>query len=237
MSRPRTRLLLIASTCVLALPLLAWGVFRIWLATQPEDFRAQIEQFSPLEFVAVVRDTVRPPPVDDRGAWGRRLLPGRGDAPWVRRHSLDGRPRMLSIAPASDIRLAYSTETASVHRLWRGDIEFTGPVYDARHGREPQSTGVAWWSPPSATAWQVEVDGTFEPARVQWRGHGFDGEDEALWLRFDLLVDDPGTGRPRLVRSVTEWPEIRPHAGAPGSTSSDDSSSRRRPIRPRPRSP
>ena len=218
MSTPWKRRLLIAIACLLAVPLLAWGGFRAWLATLPTDFRAQIEQYSTLEFLGVLHDMVRPPSVEDRGAWGRFDVPGRGDSPWVRRHSLDGRPRMLSAALAPGIRLAYGTESASVHMLWRGAIDFAGPVYDARHGREPRSTGVAWWRPGSATVWQVEVDGAFQPAAVQWRGHGFDPDAGALWMRFDLLVEDGDADFARVVRTVTERPELEGDPASAGVT-------------------
>jgi cytochrome c551/c552 len=188
---------------------------RVWLSNQPRDFQAQIEQFSPSEFVVLLRDTFWPASVADRGAWGRSPVDGRGDSPWVRRLSLDGRPRMLAIALAPELWLAYSTETASIHQLWRGGIDYTGPVYDARHGREPSSQGSAYLRAPRATAWRIrDEQGDWRAARVQWRGHGFRPDGRTLWLRYDLLApDDPA----RVLRSVTESPDLDP-AAAPPST-------------------
>jgi cytochrome c len=199
---PSIRLLKIALVILLAIPLLIWGGFRIWLSSQPNAFRASIEDFSTLEFLEVVYDHAFPRALPDRAGWGRRSYPGRGHSPWVIRSSLDGRPRMLAIALAEELWLAYSTETASIHQFWRGDVDYTGPVYDAQHGFEPASRGAAYLRPPTATAWRVQRDGAWIPADVQWRGHGFDSSTGALWIRFELRESKSQVGR-----IVTEWPE------------------------------
>lgn len=191
----------IALGVLLALVILPLVGFRIWLAQQPNETRLAIEAFTPIEFLSVVGNQFFPQATEDRAAFGRREYPGRGHSPWVLRSSLDGRPRMLSIALAPEIWLAYSTQTAGVHQLWRGDIDFTGPVFDARHGAEPMSRGAAWWRPAAAMAWRVREAGGWEPATVHWRAHGFDPESGALWLRFE--VGDRAGRR----RSLVEWPE------------------------------
>ena len=195
------RALTVLLALIVAVPVLLWAGFRIWLVSQPDAFRAQIEQFSTLEFVGVIRDLVFPPPFADRGEFGRRDYPGRGHSPWVLRSSLDGRPRILAIALAPERWLAYSTETASIHQLWRGEVDYTGPVYDAHHGFEPTSRGDAYLRPIAGTAWLVRAGEGWSPAETRWRGHGFDPESGALWLAYDV---HDGHGR---VRRVTEWPD------------------------------
>jgi len=191
----------IALCVAVLIPILVWGGFRIWLVQQEPQFRASIEAFSPLEFVFVLRDTFFPAPLEDRAGFGRRDPAGRGRSPWVMRSSLDGRPRMISLALAPELWLAYSTETASIHQLWRGALDFTGAVFDAQHGVEPISTGSALLRRPQTTAWRVRENDRWQPARVQWRGHGFDPDSGALWLRYEL-ADAAGA-----TRLVTEWPE------------------------------
>ena len=196
------RRLSIFAVVVLAITFGLVSGFRAWLSRQPNETRLAVESFSLLELAAVFYTTVHPLPIDDNAGFGRRAYPGRGHSPWILRSSLDGRPRMLLVALAPELWLAYSTETASIHQLWRGDVDFSGPVYDARQGREPMSRGAAWWRPDSATAWRVEsADGGWEQARVRWLGHGFEREGGALWLRFEL---SDRTGR---TRKITEWPE------------------------------
>ena len=124
------RFLLLVLAIVIALPLLGWGAFRLWLVNQPPDFRAQIEQLSAAELGQAIRNAVVPGERIDRAKYGRRVYPERGDSPWVRRSALDGRPRILTAAFAKDLRAAWSTETASLHLFWRGDVDYAGPVYD-----------------------------------------------------------------------------------------------------------
>ena len=202
MQVPLIRLFKIGLIGLLVIPFLLWSGFRLWLSSQPNTLRASIEDFSTLEFLEVVYDYAFPRPLPDRAGWGRRDYPGRGHSPWVIRSSLDGRPRMLSIALAEGLWLAYSTETASIHQFWRGDVDFTGPVYDARHGFEPTSRGETYARPPTPTAWRIRSGGQWTPADIRWRGHGFDPANGALWIRFELR---DATGE--LVRQVTEWPE------------------------------
>lgn len=185
--------------------------YRAWLDRQPNETRLAVEAFSALELASLIFTTVHPVPIDDNAGFGRRDHPGRGHSPWVLRSSLDGRPRMLLAALAPELWLAYSTETASIHQLWRGDVEFSGPVYDARQGPEPMSRGAAWWRPEAVTAWRVAAaEGAWEPARVRWLGHGFEPGSGALWLRFEL------SDRAGRMRRVTEWPERAPASARSG---------------------
>ena len=205
------RFLVLSVILMITLPLIAFAGFRIWLAQQPTDLRAQIEQFSTLEFLGLIKNTLLPSPIVDRAGFDRRAHIGRGHSPWVLRSSLDGRPRMLAAALAPDLWLAYSTETASIHQFWTGDIDYTGPVYDARHGREPRSHGNAFLRAPFETAWRIQQNGEWRPAQIQWRGHGFSPDSGALWIRFDVFSEDG----PK--RTVTEWPEREISIELPGA--------------------
>jgi cytochrome c551/c552 len=200
--------IILGTLCLLCL--LVWGGFRIWLVQQEPSFRAGIEAFSTIEFLALLYDMALPQDLPGAGEIGRRDYPGRGHSPWVLRTSLDGRPRMLSLAIGPDEWLSYSTETASIHQYWRGGIHFTGPVYDAKHGGEPTSTGTAFLRQPEESAWLVREGDAWIPARVRWRGHGFDPDTGALWLRFELMTPSGAAVR------VTEWPERLADGGRTG---------------------
>jgi cytochrome c551/c552 len=186
------RRLAIGLSLALLLVALPWAGFRLWLAAQPPETRIAVEVLSPSEFVTLVLDHYLPRPIEDNAGFLRRDYPGRGHSPWVMRSSLDGRPRMLSLALAPELWLAYSTETASVHQLWQGELDFQGPAFDASHGREPMSRGNAYLRGSTRTDWRVLERHVWHPAQVRWRGHGFDPGSGALWLRFEL---ESGSGR------------------------------------------
>ena len=221
------RIALVLIALLVALPILAWGGFQIWLRTVPPEFRAQIEQFSTWQFIGIVRETISPPPFADRGGFGRRIYEGRGDSPWVRRSALDGRPRMLAAALGPEQWIAYSTETGALHQFWRGDIDYTGPVFDAAHGFEPTSRGEAYLRPSTGPAWSIEWQGELHPAHVQWIAHGFDPGSGGLWLRYrlrppaDLMAAAMARGEATDAaheRIVTEWPELAGAAPLPAAT-------------------
>ncbi len=161
---------------------LSWAGFRLWLRGQPEQTRATVEAFSTLELLAAARAELFPPEPVDRAGFGRRLVPGRGHAPWILRSSLDGRPRMLQLALAPGIWLSYGTEIASLYQLWRGELELTGAVYDTRHGPEPVSMGTAWLRQADETDWRV---GDAVP-EVRYLGHGVDPASGRAYLRSEL---------------------------------------------------
>jgi cytochrome c551/c552 len=187
--------------------------YRIWLAQQPPQTRSAVEAFTLREFLTAVQHEISPPPAQDFAGFGRREYARRGHSPWVLRSSLDGRPRMLSLALAPSIWLSYSTETASIHQLWRGEIELTGPAFDERHGGEPLSRGAALFRGDAATAWRVRGAKGWEPAHVRWRAYGVEGAGNGrAWLRFEV---SDGAGNARI---VTERPE---QLGARGSAATE----------------
>ncbi|MCH2171941.1 DUF1080 domain-containing protein [Myxococcota bacterium] len=181
--------------------LFTWMGFRVWLNQQPEETRATVGAFGTMELWRQIADMYFPAPIVDQAGFGRTRQPERGHAPWVLRTSLDERPRMLTLAPAEDLWVAYSTETASIHRFWRGDLDLSGAVYDAQHGPEPRSRGEAYLMGETSTDWRVGGAEAWQRARVKWRAHGIDSVTGEVWLRFELRA-----GGARAL--VTEWPEV-----------------------------
>jgi cytochrome c551/c552 len=196
------RVLIVLVGVLCGLMLLLWAGSHYWISQQSPRLRASLGAFSTSELLQVVSDQFFPEPLKDNATFGRRTRLGRGHSPWVLRTSLDGRPRILSLAIGDKIWLAYSTETGSIHRLWQGELKLAGPVYDGIHGAEPASRGMAWWMPPTQTAWRVREGKEWRPARIRWRGHAFAPEQAGVQLQFDL-VDTTGA-----VRTVVERPEL-----------------------------
>jgi cytochrome c len=124
----------------------------------------------------------------------------RGRDPFVFRAVLDERPRMLVLALRPDFWVAYDAERAALSKLWEGGVNFTGAVYDWRHGPQPTSRGRAWLVSPWQEPWEVVLDGRALPAEVRWRGHRLD--DGRATLLYDL-----GYGGTDWIH-VTESPEV-----------------------------
>lgn len=57
-------------------------------------------------------------------------IDGRGRDPWVFRALFDDRSRMVLIAPKNDFWMVFNPDTCSMHRIWKGDVDFRGKVWD-----------------------------------------------------------------------------------------------------------
>lgn len=101
----------------------------------------------------------------------------RGHDPWVFRCALDRQPRMVVIALAPGWWMAFDAQQCRVHKVWRGDVEFTGTVYDTKHGPQPRAVG----DPLVSTAAPMLAG---SPAAARWRGYRFAGGE--VVLRFDV---------------------------------------------------
>ena len=132
----------------------------------------------------------------------------RGRDPWVFRCTLDGRARVIVVALGRGLWAAYDAQTCGLYKVWTGDIDLTGSVYDSRHGPQPRSVGTVHAQLGSSDLWRFLPDGdpgdvppVLEPVGVRFAGYRVDG-DEAVTFRYELTLPD---GR---VVSVTETPRI-----------------------------
>ena len=89
------------------------------------------------------------------------------------RSVLDGKPRMLTLQMADEVRLAYDTQAGHFYKAWWGDVDLKGIVYDTRHGPQPESQGAVYLTQDSAR-WQS--DGT----EISYAGHRFAGRQTVL---------------------------------------------------------
>lgn len=98
--------------------------------------------------------------------------------PWVFRSVLDKRPRMITIALDEDLWLAYDAQNGGLYRAWKGGVEFTGPVYDTRHGPQPRSLGEAYQQHEREVFWTLMRHGRpVADARVDFRGYELEGTE------------------------------------------------------------
>ncbi len=137
-------------------------------------------------------------------SYGREQVAGRGNAPWVIRGNLDGRPRMILFALAPGLWAAWDTKTVSLYQVWEGGVRFDGAAYNYQHGPQPASEGAALIRNEGQTRWFLEVDGEERGAEVTWRGHEYSPDRGTAALHFTLEAGDN-----RLVLSQAPDVEVR----------------------------
>ncbi len=115
--------------------------------------------------------------------------PARPNDPWVFRSVIDKQPRMITFALHNNMWVSYSTDSCSLYKAWPGGVDFTGAVYNMRHGPQPMSVGAAWMENKSRQPWQVNINGKSEMPRTDYKGHRYlkDGSAEIM---YDLVLAD-----------------------------------------------
>ena len=118
-------------------------------------------------------------------------LPERPRDPWVFRSTLDGRPRMVTIALDRDLWVAYDATWCGLYAAWKGDVDFDGSASPGEP-RAPPSTpalrGARDLEGPDGAVWWIARDGEAVAAKPVWRGYAFDGGQ--VQLRYELVHPD-----------------------------------------------
>ncbi len=156
----------------------------------------RIEQAGKQERATRQRDDERDPPAATQPQ--SDATPERGRDPWVFRCVLDRRPRVVVVALSPDLWAAYDATTCNVYKVWRGDLELTGSVYDTRHGPQPQTRGDELVTFGENDAWSI---GDGEPIQPRWMGYRVDGQ-RSVTMQYRLPTESDGAGV-----TVRETPE------------------------------
>ncbi|WP_158965742.1 family 16 glycoside hydrolase [Paraglaciecola sp. L3A3] len=89
------------------------------------------------------------------------------------RSTLDGETRIISLKLGNDITAAYDTKSSKLFKLWQGETNLTGAVFDQKHGPQPKTSGQTFvengqaeWSAGSGT--------------VSYHGHQINDQDVSL---------------------------------------------------------
>ncbi|MEQ1823518.1 MAG: hypothetical protein ABL949_13490 [Fimbriimonadaceae bacterium] len=94
---------------------------------------------------------------------------GRGRDPWVFRCIFEDRTRMLVFALGDHLWMAFNPETCGVYKVWKGDIDFRGKVWDFSQ-ENSRSVGEILYQAPNAIL----------PATADWTPYGVAKVDE-VW--------------------------------------------------------
>lgn len=129
--------------------------------------------------------------------------------PWVFRSVLDLQPRMLTLALDEKMWAAYHADNGALYKVWKGNVELTGAVYDTYHGPQPVSLGDAYLINENKTPWEVTLDEKTETPETLYKGHRkTKGQVEIL---YDLVLENGN------IIKVAERPEyIESESGQPG---------------------
>ena len=111
----------------------------------------------------------------------------RPNDPWVFRSVLDKQPRMITFALNDNLWVSYSTDSCSLYKAWGGSTDFTGAVYNMRHGPQPMSIGASWFENKHRQPWQVTFGGKTEQPRTDYKGHRYTKNGQAE-IMYDLVL-------------------------------------------------
>ena len=119
--------------------------------------------------------------------------PSRPHEPWVFRSVLDQQARMVTISLSPELWVAYDAKTCGLYRAWpggeKGGVLFTGPVYNDRHGPQPQSEGPAYeQNKPAARAWSAARGTAAVGVKTRFDGYRRDGQ-KRVTLMYTLTLD------------------------------------------------
>ncbi|MCW5924955.1 MAG: DUF1080 domain-containing protein [Saprospiraceae bacterium] len=113
----------------------------------------------------------------------------RPNDPWVFRSVIDNQPRMITFALHDNLWVAYSTDSCSLYKAWSGSCDFTGAVYNMRHGPQPMSIGPSWFENKYRQPWTVTISGSAQSPRTDYKGHRYTRKGQAE-IMYDLVLAD-----------------------------------------------
>jgi cytochrome c len=113
----------------------------------------------------------------------------RPNDPWVFRSVMDKQARMVTFALHDRLWVSYSTDSCSLYKAWSGSVDFSGAVYNMRHGPQPMSIGAAWFENKHRQPWVVTSGGKSEIPRTDYKGHRYTANGQAE-LMYDLVLSD-----------------------------------------------
>ena len=133
----------------------------------------------------------------------------RPNDPWVFRSVLDKQPRMVTFALNDKLWVSYSTDSCSLYKAWAGSVDFSGAVYNMRHGPQPMSVGASWFENKHRRPWLVTTGGKTENPHTDYKGHRYlkNGEAEIM---YDLVLASGQRIR------INERPSFVNNDGQPG---------------------
>ncbi|MDA0196661.1 MAG: DUF1080 domain-containing protein [Bacteroidetes bacterium] len=129
--------------------------------------------------------------------------------PWIVRVNLDSRPNMIGLALNKNMFAAYDGKIGGLYKVWKGNINFTGPVYDNLHGPQPTSEGEAYITEKlETTPWSVVNNDKEKSSVVSYKGYVINNDQITIKYTMTLASGE--------IINVSETPEYISKDGKPG---------------------
>jgi cytochrome c len=106
---------------------------------------------------------------------------------------------MLCVALSPGWWLAFDAQSCRIHKIWDGGVEFTGPVYDTRHGPQPAAIGDVMIEGRPA---KLIENGESRDLTSRWLGYRF--VNSQVVLRYELRDVE------QTVANIELTPELTP---------------------------
>lgn len=113
--------------------------------------------------------------------------PAHDREPWIFRCVLDNNARMVVLSLGHDVWAAYDADQCRLAKLWVGDVNFSGAVFDTKHGPQPKSRGVMLMDRPiKLEPARPGATNTPDGTHVEgYRGYRIDGDHATLRFEFN----------------------------------------------------
>jgi cytochrome c len=112
----------------------------------------------------------------------------RANDPWVFRSVLDKKPRMVTIALNKEMWAAYRTDSCILYKVWRGNVNLDGPVYNTHHGPQPTTVGDSYFENHFNQPWSIIIDGKTQAITPNYKGHWF--KNGGVTLLYEVNLPD-----------------------------------------------
>lgn len=103
--------------------------------------------------------------------------------PWIFRSVLDLNPRVVTLALDDNMWAAFHAGDCSLYQVWKGEVNFDGPVYTSHHGPQPTSVGNRYVVNKFRNPWELKANNNTISLNAQYMGHKIVDEEAVLMYR------------------------------------------------------
>ena len=108
---------------------------------------------------------------------------------WVRRSVLDKRARIIDVDLNKDLYVAYDGNNCGIFKIWKGGVNFSGAVWDSKHGPQPVSLGKPFTEGIlDEQIWFLQKAGLDVPTKVNFKGYIW--KNNSVTFKYELVAEN-----------------------------------------------